>query len=476
MHAPRVNGRFNPVLGAVFAVLWLISTGVHGQGEDNGAPPPTPSTLGTGSELPPVEQALVPEGVFAAELAQALKLGPVADDAKAEELLSTLGIEPEHGWIAEYPVTPAVLGDIEKDVAAASAARTLALTQEQALKAVEQLKSRLGFTVKPGPDIPDNLIKKQGSTTLYRYTDAKGVTHFTDVYDSIPEGYRKNAKKIRAPKPPKPVDQTGANAAESLAPEYIAKPNTESIDAHYDDSGPPMVTYYAPPDPYAYLYVWVPYPFWSTGFYFPGYFVLNNFRRQVFFHRHPYFVSHHARNPGFDQHPRGVPANPAESGPASGDGKTPSRGYSTAPAQAGAKAIFALKQNQRRPPRQGGAAPRKGVPEHAFAAGGQGMAQGTVPAWQNRRRGERYPDTARPLPNMNDRVFNRQAGARRIDESRAPRFSSAPAFNPDRVLRPRPSFGHAVSGGFHRGGDFQGGGGSSGRGGSLRGGSSGGRR
>ena len=47
------------------------------------------------------------------QLAEALKLGPVADEAKAEELLSGLGIEPKNGWIAEYPVTPEVLGDIE---------------------------------------------------------------------------------------------------------------------------------------------------------------------------------------------------------------------------------------------------------------------------------------------------------------------------------------------------------------------------
>ena len=75
----------------------------------------------------------------------------------------------------------------------------------------------------------------------------------------------------------------------------MAKPNPEVINKQYYEQGPPVVTYYAPPDPYYYLYSWVPYPFWSTGFYFPGFFVLNNFHRHVFFNRHPYFVTHHAR-------------------------------------------------------------------------------------------------------------------------------------------------------------------------------------
>jgi hypothetical protein len=70
--------------------------------------------------FPPVAQTLVPEGVFATQLAEALKLGSVPNEAKAEELLSSLGIEPKNGWLAEYPVTPKVLGEIEKGISVAS--------------------------------------------------------------------------------------------------------------------------------------------------------------------------------------------------------------------------------------------------------------------------------------------------------------------------------------------------------------------
>ena len=122
------------VVRALLIALSLLSTASHGQDEKNDAQLPPPSITQTGSNLASVEQTLVPESVFAMQLAEALKLGPVADEAKAEELLSSLGIEPKNGWIAEYPVTPEVLGDVEKGIAMASDQGKIALTKDQALK------------------------------------------------------------------------------------------------------------------------------------------------------------------------------------------------------------------------------------------------------------------------------------------------------------------------------------------------------
>ena len=184
------------VVRALLVALSLLSTASHGQGEKNGAPLPTPSTIQTGTNPPSVEQTLVPESVFAMQLAEALKLGPVPDEAKAEELLSGLGIEPKNGWIAEYPVTPEVLGDVEKGISMASDQGKIALTKDQALKLFGDVKAKLGFDVNPGPNPPAGLIKKPGNTTIYSYTDSKGVIHFTDDLDSIPKEYRKNAKII----------------------------------------------------------------------------------------------------------------------------------------------------------------------------------------------------------------------------------------------------------------------------------------
>ena len=74
----------------------------------------------------------------------------------------------------------------------------------------------------------------------------------------------------------------------------IPGPGTEVVNNYYYDYGPPVVTYYPPPDPYNYLYSWVPYPFWwGPGFYFSGFFILHDFHRHVGFHGRPFVCSNH---------------------------------------------------------------------------------------------------------------------------------------------------------------------------------------
>ena len=255
----------------------------------------TSSTTQTGINPPSIEQTLVPESVFAMQLAEALKLGPVADEAKAEALLSGLGIEPKNGWIAEYPVTPEVLGDIETGIAMASDQGKIALTKDQALKLFNDVKIRLGFDVKPGPNPPAGLIKKPGKTTVYSYTDSHGAAHFTDDHDSIPEANRKTMKIVSQTTLKGLSGGAGSGTTQAPAPQYTTKPTLkpEVVNQQYEEQGPPVVTYYDPPEPYTYLYVWVPYPFWSTGFYYPGYFMLKDFHRRVHVNRRPYYVSHH---------------------------------------------------------------------------------------------------------------------------------------------------------------------------------------
>ena len=131
------------------AALVVVPMGVYGIEETSG-PPPTPLTDQMSANTPPVGQPLVPEGVFAVQLVEALKMGQAQDEAQAESMLSGIGIEPKNGWIAGYPVTPPVIGEIEKGVAGAADAGKLGMGKEQALKAVGDLKAKLGLSVTLG--------------------------------------------------------------------------------------------------------------------------------------------------------------------------------------------------------------------------------------------------------------------------------------------------------------------------------------
>ena len=57
------------------------------------------------------------------------------------------------------------------------------------------------------------------------------------------------------------------------------------------------MTYYPPPPDYGYLYSWVPYPFWCSGFRFGGFFILNDFHRSAFVNGRRVTVSNHFVDP-----------------------------------------------------------------------------------------------------------------------------------------------------------------------------------
>ncbi len=183
----------------------------------------------TASVNPPISQPLVREGTFALRLADAFKLGPVSNEAEAETALSSAGIAPRNGWIADYPVTPDIVGELQTSVTAAADSKSISLGKDEALKAFQDAMSAYDLTVKPSEQIAGNVPSSD-----------------------IP-------------------DQT-------------------VINNYYYDEGPPVVTYYAPPLDYAYLYTWVPYPFLWWDFWFPGFFVLADFDIDF---GHGHFRHHH---------------------------------------------------------------------------------------------------------------------------------------------------------------------------------------
>lgn len=172
---------------------------------------PEQTAVGT----PPLEQPLIREGDLAVKLAEALKLGTPESETEAESTLASVYITPRNGWIADYPVTPDIVNELQAAVDEAAEAGKINLNKEAALKTFQDVMNEYDLSVK--------------------------------------------------------ADTSGKAAGETTGPNY---PDSAAEDNYYYDEGPPVVTYYTPPPDYVYLYTWVPYPFWWSDVWFPGFFIL----------------------------------------------------------------------------------------------------------------------------------------------------------------------------------------------------------
>ncbi|KAB0664435.1 hypothetical protein F6V25_12905 [Oryzomonas japonica] len=189
---------------------------------------------------PPIGQQVVREGDFAVKAVAALGMGTAENEAEAESRLAEIGISPRNGWIADYPMTPDICGEIYKSVRDAADAGKVGLSIESALERLDGVMAQAGLSA---------TASSEGAGT---------------------GGY------------------SGPASA----------PGEAVINNYYYNEGPPIVTYYSPPYDYLYLYAWVPYPFWGYGFWFPGYYILNDFHRVAYAGRRGVFVSNHYRDLG----------------------------------------------------------------------------------------------------------------------------------------------------------------------------------
>jgi hypothetical protein len=240
----------------------------------------------TAKTSPPIAQSLVREGDFAIKLAEALKIGTAKSEAEAESMLASAGITPKNGWIADYPMTPDIIGELEEAVAQAADAQKLAFGKDEALKALR--------TVAVEQELP--II-------------AEGVEG-PDQYGESP--------------PP-------------TTPEYTTP---SEIDNYYYTEGPPIVTYYPPPWDYYYLYAWIPSPFWYSGFYFPGFFILHDFHRGIHGHGHHHVVTNHRRDHRTGSIYAVDPARRHSPRDFGGRDAPRMRGFNSTEARSGARSIF----------------------------------------------------------------------------------------------------------------------------------------
>lgn len=177
---------------------------------------------------PPIEQPLVSEGEFAIKLSAALNLGFTQDEVEAEDSLAKIDISPRNGWISDYPITPDIIEEIRQSAVSSSSSGKLLMGQADAAKAVSDVCARFNLA-----------LSEDGA-------------------------------------PGESADNNGSNPYAS----------TTNLDSYYNEYGPPVVTYYVPPEEYGYLYAWVPCPFLWGRNYFNGYYILNDFDTREGYYTH----------------------------------------------------------------------------------------------------------------------------------------------------------------------------------------------
>ena len=182
------------------------------------------------ADLPPVAAPLVREGDYAVRLAYALRVTTTDNELEAESRLADTGISPRNGWMADYPVTPDIIAELQNAIAAAADSGRLVMNRDDALRYMADVNRGFGLSVYP-----------------------------------VPEGY----------------------SSGTIQP----TPDQSIIDSYYSNVGPPVVTYYPPPSAYISSYAWVPSPFWWAGWWFPGFYILCDFHRPIIFPHRTVYIS-----------------------------------------------------------------------------------------------------------------------------------------------------------------------------------------
>jgi hypothetical protein len=113
------------------------------------------------------ERSLIREGFFAVRLAEVLKIGPAKSEVEAENVLASVGILPKNGWIADYPVTPDILGELQQAIAVAADSGKIAMNKSEAIKAFENLVMEIESQETRGEPPPDG--KPYPETYYYAY-------------------------------------------------------------------------------------------------------------------------------------------------------------------------------------------------------------------------------------------------------------------------------------------------------------------
>ena len=141
----------------------------------------------TPNSPPAVSQQLVPEGDFALKLVTALDLGTPNNESQAEDILTSVGVAPKNGWIADYPITPIIIGELQSSIVAAAEAEKLPMGKDEALQAFQTITTDFGLAVMPGSsgEYAENQ-PQLNSTVINNYYYEEGppvVTYYPPPWD-----------------------------------------------------------------------------------------------------------------------------------------------------------------------------------------------------------------------------------------------------------------------------------------------------
>ncbi|MBF0520674.1 MAG: hypothetical protein HQK92_13245 [Nitrospirae bacterium] len=186
-----------------------------------------------------ISQPLIREGNLAVKIVQEFSLSTTANEIESETILGEIGITPRNGWIADYPITPDIVGEIQKTIINSVDMKKLKMSKDEAITKYQKVISNLGIYI-------------QASTEQDKYK----------------------------------ASSTSA----------LSSDNKTVINNYYIKEGPPVITYYAPPPAYTYMYAWVDYPFWYYGGWFPGYYILYDFHKVVIVGGTSVFITNHFRD------------------------------------------------------------------------------------------------------------------------------------------------------------------------------------
>jgi len=117
--------------------------------------------------LPPISQQMVREGDFAVKLCAALGLGTIQDETEAESGLGQAGIIPRNGWIADYPVTPDIIGELQQTVGDAALKGKIALGKDVAQQRLTAVAAELSLGLRPQASVGSEEIQDQPAAQGY---------------------------------------------------------------------------------------------------------------------------------------------------------------------------------------------------------------------------------------------------------------------------------------------------------------------